>query len=122
MNGVEPLSKKQKEIPPFTLFYKQTSTSTTSTRPTDLIFLMMESDRESCPKKYLTSTRLEKPTVPIFNTYWVFAPLMISSTTSGFSKVDVSPKLEKSLLATFLKIRLIIFPERVLGKPETICT
>ena len=45
---------------------------------------------------------------------------MISSTISGFKSVDMSPKLERSRLATFLKILRMILPERVLGKPETI--
>ena len=45
------------------------------------------------------------------------APLIISSTTSGFNKVEVSPKLEVSFSATFLKILLMILPERVLGNP-----
>ena len=47
----------------------------------------------------------------------MLAPFIISSTTSGFRSVEVSPKFEKSLLATFLKIRLIIFPDLVLGSP-----
>ena len=41
----------------------------------------------------------------------------ISCTTSGFNSVLVSPKLEVSLHAIFLRMRLMIFPERVFGKP-----
>ena len=43
---------------------------------------------------------------------------MIVSTTSGFSKVLISPKLEVSLLAILRRIRRIILPERVLGNPD----
>ena len=46
-------------------------------------------------------------------------PFLISSTISGFKSVEVSPKLEKSPSAIFRKMRRIILPERVLGKPET---
>ena len=54
------------------------------------------------------------------NSYFMFAPCIISFTTSGLRSVDVSPKLVTSLLATFLNIRRIIFPDLVLGNPETI--
>ena len=47
------------------------------------------------------------------------APSLISSTTAGSSKVEVSPKLLVSPSAIFLKIRRIILPERVFGKPDT---
>ena len=56
------------------------------------------------------------------NSYFMFAPCIISFTTSGLRSVEVSPKLVTSLLATFLNIRRIIFPDLVLGNPETICT
>ena len=46
-------------------------------------------------------------------------PFLISSTISGFNNVEISPKLEKSPSAIFLKMRRIIFPERVFGNPET---
>ena len=39
------------------------------------------------------------------------------STTAGSAKVDVSPRLLYSFSAIFLKIRLMIFPDRVLGSP-----
>ena len=44
---------------------------------------------------------------------------IISSTTSGFSRVLISPRLEVSLEAIFRKMRRIILPLRVLGRPET---
>ena len=44
---------------------------------------------------------------------------LISSTISGFNKVDVSPKLEKSPSAIFRKILRIILPDLVLGNPLT---
>ncbi|MEY3646981.1 MAG: hypothetical protein RL127_1689 [Bacteroidota bacterium] len=47
------------------------------------------------------------------------APAIIESTTLGSNRVDVSPKLPNSPSATLRKIRRIIFPERVLGKPVT---
>ena len=40
------------------------------------------------------------------------------STTLGSANVVVSPKLSGSLAAIFLKILLIIFPDRVFGKLE----
>lgn len=46
-------------------------------------------------------------------------PFLISSTTSGLSKVEISPKFSPSLEAIFLKILLIILPDLVLGRPET---
>ena len=46
-------------------------------------------------------------------------PAMISSTTSGSSKVVVSPREWVSPSATFLKMRRMIFPLRVLGRPLT---
>ncbi len=47
------------------------------------------------------------------------APCIISATTVGSSKVEVSPKLEVSPSAILRKMRRIILPERVLGKPRT---
>ena len=44
----------------------------------------------------------------------------IRSTTEGSNRVLVSPKFDFSPLAILRKIRRIIFPERVLGKPATI--
>lgn len=44
---------------------------------------------------------------------------LISSTISGFNKVEVSPKLLKSPSAIFLRIRRIIFPDLVFGNPDT---
>ena len=43
----------------------------------------------------------------------------ISSTTNGSNNVDVSPKFETSPSAILRKIRRIILPERVFGKPDT---
>ena len=43
----------------------------------------------------------------------------ISSTTNGSSNVEVSPKLVISPSAILRKIRRMILPERVFGKPET---
>ena len=60
-------------------------------------FQMMEFDRDQFQKKFI-----------------------ISATTSGFNNVEVSPRLEISLLATFLKILRIILPDLVLGNPFTI--
>ena len=48
-------------------------------------------------------------------------PSLISSTISGFSNVDVSPKLEKSPSAIFLNILRMILPLRVFGNPLTNC-
>ena len=45
---------------------------------------------------------------------------MIPSNIVGSKRVEVSPKFESSPSAIFLKIRRIIFPERVLGNPFTI--
>lgn len=47
------------------------------------------------------------------------APLIIESTTPGSNNVDVSPKLVVSPSATLRKIRRMILPERVLGRPVT---
>ena len=47
------------------------------------------------------------------------APLIIESTTPGSNNVDVSPKLPNSPSATLRRMRRMILPERVLGKPET---
>lgn len=46
-------------------------------------------------------------------------PLVSSSwsTTEGSARVDVSPISDSCLLAIFLRIRRMIFPERVLGTP-----
>ena len=46
-------------------------------------------------------------------------PSIISVTTVGSNKVDVSPNEDVSPSATFLKILLIILPDLVFGKPET---
>lgn len=43
----------------------------------------------------------------------------ISSTTNGSNSVDVSPKFETSPSAILRKMRRMIFPERVFGKPDT---
>ena len=43
--------------------------------------------------------------------------LMRSSTTAGSASVDVSPKFEKSSSAILRRMRRIILPERVLGRP-----
>lgn len=43
----------------------------------------------------------------------------ISSTTEGSANVDTSPNSSGLSWATFLKIRRIIFPDRVLGRPDT---
>ena len=40
-----------------------------------------------------------------------------SETTAGSASVDVSPRFEKSSSAIFRKMRLMILPERVLGRP-----
>jgi hypothetical protein len=46
-------------------------------------------------------------------------PFTISSTTAGSNSVEVSPKLFNSPSATLRSMRRIIFPERVLGSPDT---
>ena len=46
------------------------------------------------------------------------APLIISSTHSGFNKVEISPNLSVSLQAIFLKILRMILPDLVFGKPS----
>ena len=43
----------------------------------------------------------------------------ISSTTEGSASVDTSPNSSGLSWATFLKMRRIIFPDRVLGRPDT---
>lgn len=43
----------------------------------------------------------------------------ISSTTEGSANVDTSPNSSGLSWATFLRIRRIIFPDRVLGRPDT---
>lgn len=43
----------------------------------------------------------------------------MSSTTAGSVSVLVSPIFDNSPSATFLKMRRMIFPERVFGKPLT---
>ena len=43
------------------------------------------------------------------------------STTDGSANVEVSPKFSKSFEAIFLRIRLIIFPDLVFGRPAVIC-
>ena len=40
-----------------------------------------------------------------------------SSTTAGSANVEVSPRLEKSSSAIFLRMRRMILPERVFGRP-----
>ena len=52
------------------------------------------------------------------NNYFIFS--IISSTTAGSNRVEVSPKLSVCPSAIFRSILRIILPERVLGKPETI--
>ena len=63
-----------------------------------------------------------------FNAIWVFHSWLISlcfltmsSTTEGSASVDTSPNSSCWLEAIFLKMRRMIFPERVLGRPGTIC-
>src|SRR5436190_13512323 len=46
-------------------------------------------------------------------------PALISSTTAGSSRVVVSPRLPISPSATFRRMRRMIFPLRVLGRPLT---
>jgi hypothetical protein len=48
------------------------------------------------------------------------APRIISSTTPGSSKVDVSPRLVASPSPILRRIRRMILPERVFGRPATI--
>ncbi len=45
------------------------------------------------------------------------APLIKSSTQSGFKSVEVSPKFEVSFEAIFRRILRMILPDLVLGKP-----
>ena len=45
----------------------------------------------------------------------------MSSTTEGSASVDTSPNSLCWLEPIFLKMRRMIFPERVLGRPGTIC-
>ena len=45
----------------------------------------------------------------------------MSSTIEGSARVDVSPSSEVWLAAIFRRMRRIILPERVLGRPGTIC-
>ena len=49
--------------------------------------------------------------------YLSFRESMRSLITAGSASVEVSPRFEKSFAAIFLRIRRIIFPERVLGSP-----
>ncbi len=42
--------------------------------------------------------------------------LIISSTTDGSARVDMSPRSSNSLAAILRKMRRIIFPERVFGR------
>ncbi|GBE57831.1 hypothetical protein BMS3Abin01_00757 [bacterium BMS3Abin01] len=44
-------------------------------------------------------------------------PATISSTTSGSDRVDMSPRSSTSPAATFRRMRLMILPLRVLGRP-----
>ena len=53
--------------------------------------------------------------------YLFFLFSIKSFTTDGSASVDVSPKLSKSLEAIFLRILLIILPDRVFGKPAVMC-
>lgn len=56
--------------------------------------------------------------VILFNEGYRFFLFSIKfSTTDGSAKVEVSPRLSISLAATLRKIRRMILPERVLGKP-----
>ncbi len=52
------------------------------------------------------------PNQPIFARF-----LMMSSTTAGSARVDVSPSWSMSLLATLRRMRRMILPDLVLGKP-----
>lgn len=45
----------------------------------------------------------------------------MASTTEGSASVDTSPRLSCWSAAIFLRIRRMIFPDRVLGRPGTIC-
>ena len=56
----------------------------------------------------------------VFYLFFLFSIKLF--TTDGSASVDVSPKLSKSLEAIFLRILLIIFPDRVFGKPAVMCT
>ena len=47
------------------------------------------------------------------------APETICVTISGSARVEISPRDSDSPSATFLRILLITFPERVLGSPGT---
>ena len=69
---------------------------------------------------HVMGTGRKKASSQIFNLNYadLFWRLSIkSSTTPGSASVDVSPRLEKSSSAIFLKIRRMILPDRVLGKP-----
>ncbi len=45
----------------------------------------------------------------------------MSCTTAGSARVEVSPSSSGLSADIFLRMRRIIFPERVLGSPGTIC-
>jgi len=49
--------------------------------------------------------------------YYDNRPANRSATTFGSARVDVSPRLESSFSAIFLRMRRMIFPDRVLGSP-----
>jgi len=69
---------------------------------------------------HVMGTGRKKASSQIFNLNYadLFWRLSIkSSTTPGSASVDVSPRLEKSSSAIFLKIRRMILPDRVFGKP-----
>ena len=51
--------------------------------------------------------------------YAYIAPRIMSSAIVGSSSVEVSPRLAVSPSAILRKMRRIILPERVLGKPRT---
>ena len=49
--------------------------------------------------------------------YWFARLLMSSSTTLGSASVLVSPRLSSSLVATLRRMRRMILPDRVFGRP-----
>ena len=69
-------------------------------------------------KKELRLARLFFLTIHLRNNYYK-ALSIISSTTEGSNRVEVSPKLVLSPSAIFRRILRMIFPDLVLGRPET---
>ena len=55
--------------------------------------------------------------IPLFFSACFFT---ISSTTEGSESVEMSPNWSDWFDAIFLRMRRMIFPDRVLGKPGTI--